>query len=98
MFDKAVDDNFVDTKEDDHGKDEVNSKSLEHKYVTTRKKKKNHSEELDNSNNSNNNKHDKNSNHDKIDDNNRTKSYSNKKKQTVFILGDSMIRKLMVFN
>ena len=100
LFDKAVDDNFVDTKENDHEKDEDSGKSLEHKYVTTRKKKKkkkkNHSEELDNRENNNNNKHDKNSNHDRIDNNNRSTSSSNSK-ETVFILGDSMVKKVNGF-
>ena len=100
LFDKAVDDNFVDTKENDHEKDEDSGKPLEHKYVTTRKKKKkkkkNHSEELDNRDNNNNNKHDKNSNHDRIDNNNRSTSSSNSK-ETVFILGDSMVKKVNGF-
>ena len=95
---ERVNDNFVETKEDDHDKDEHSSKSLEHTNATTRKKKKkkNHSEELDNSNNNNNNKHDKNSNHDRIDDNNRSTSSSNSK-ETVFIIGDSMVKKVNAF-
>ena len=52
LFDKAVDDSFFDTKENDHEKHVDSSKPLEQKNVTTRKKKKkkkeNHSEELDN--------------------------------------------------
>ena len=98
LFDKAVDDSFVKTKENDHEKDEESSKPLEHKNVTTRKKKKkkNHSEKLDNRDNNNNNKHDKNSNHDRIDNNNRSTSSSNSK-ETVFILGDSMVKKVIVF-
>ena len=96
LFDKVVDDNYVDTKEDDHEKDEDSSKPLEHQNVTTRKKKKkNHSEELDNCDN-NNNKHDKNSNHDRIDNNNKSTSSSNSK-ETVFILGDRMAKKVNVF-
>ena len=31
-----VDDNFIDTKKDDNDKHEDNSKSLEHKNITTR--------------------------------------------------------------
>ena len=60
LFDKVINDNFLESKEDDHDKDEDSSKSLQHTNVTARNKnrKKNHSEELDNSNN-NNNKHDK---------------------------------------
>ena len=98
LFDKAVDDSFVDTKENDHKKDEDSSKPLEHKNITTRKKKKkkNHSEKLDNRDNNNNNKHDKNSNHDRIDNNNRSTSSSNSK-ETVFILGDSMVKKVNGF-
>ena len=98
LFDKAVDDSFVKTKENDHEKDEESSKPLEHKNVTTRKKKKkkNHSEKLDNRDNNNNNKHDKNSNHDRIDNNNRSTSSSNSK-ETVFILGDSMVKKVNGF-
>ena len=98
QFDKAVDDNFVDTEENDYEKDEDSSKPLEHKYVTTRKKKKkkNYSEELDNCKNSNNNKHDKNSNHGRIDNSNRSTSSSNSK-ETVFILGDSMVKKVNGF-
>ena len=95
LFDKAVDDSFVDTKENDHKKDEDSSKPLEHKNITTRKKKKkkNHSEKLDNRDNNNNNKHDKNSNHDRIDNSNRSTSYSNSK-ETVFIVDDNMVKKL----
>ena len=64
LFDKGVEDNFVQNKEGDHGKDEDSSKPLEHKNVKTRKKKKkkNRSEELDNRENNNDNKHDKSSN------------------------------------
>ena len=60
LLDKVVDYNFVDTKENNHEKDEDSSKPLEHKNVTNRekKKKKSHSEELDNRDNKNN-KHDK---------------------------------------
>ena len=58
MFDKAIDDNFVDTKENDHEKDKDSGKPLEHKYVL-KEKEKNHSEEQDKRDNSNNNKHDK---------------------------------------
>ena len=61
-----------------------------------KKKKKNRSEELDNRDNNNNNKHDKNSNHDRIDNNNRSTSSSNSK-ETVFILGDSMVKKVNGF-
>ena len=98
LFDKAVDDSFVKTKENDHEKDEESSKPLEHKNVTTRKKKKkkNHSEKLDNRDNNNNNKRDKNSNHDRIDNNNRSTSSSNSK-ETVFVLGDSMVKKVNGF-
>ena len=98
QFDKAVDDNFVDTEENDYEKDEDSSKPLEHKHVTTRKKKKkkNYSEELDNCKNSNNNKHDKNSNHGRIDNSNRSTSSSNSK-ETVFILGDSMVKEVNGF-
>ena len=100
QFDKAVDDSFVDTKENDHKKDEDSSKPLEHKNTTTRKKKnitvKNHSEKLDIRDNNNNNKHDKNSNHGRIDNNNRSTSSSNSK-ETVFILGDSMVKKVNGF-
>ena len=100
LFDKAVDDSFVDTKENDHKKDEDSSKPLEHKNITTRKKKnitvKNHSEKLDIRDNNNNNKHDKNSNHGRIDNNNRSTSSSNSK-ETVFILGDSMVKKVNGF-
>ena len=98
LFDKAVNDSIVYTKENDHKKDEDSSKPLEHKNITTRKKKKkkNHSEKLDNRDNNNNNKHDKNSNHDRIDNNNRSTSSSNSK-ETVFILGDSMVKKVNGF-
>ena len=100
LFDKAVDDSFVDTKKNDHEKDEDSCKPLEHKNVTIRKKKKkkkkNHSEEIDNRDIKNNNKHDKNSNHDRIDNNNRSTSSSNSK-ETVFILGDSMVKKVNGF-
>ena len=98
LFNKVVDDSFVDTKENDHEKVADSSKPLEHKNVTTRKKKKkkNHSQDLDNRDNSNNNKHDKNSNHDGIDNNNRSTSSSNSK-ETVFILGDSMVKKVNGF-
>ena len=65
LFDKAVDDSFVDTKENDHGKDEDSGKPLEHKNVTTGKKKKK-SEQLDNHVNNNNNKHDKSSYHNRM--------------------------------
>ena len=90
--------NYVDTKEDDHEKAKDSSKPLEHKNVTTRKKKKkkNHSEELDNRDNSNNNKHDKNSNHNRIDKNDRSTSSSNSK-ETVFILVDSVVKKVNGF-
>ena len=59
MFDKSVDDNFVDTTGKDHEKHRDSSKPLEQENITTRKKKKkkNHSEELDNRGNNNNNKH-----------------------------------------
>ena len=97
LFDKVVHDSFVYAKENDHEKVVDSSKPLEHKNVTTRKKKKrkkkNHSEELDNRDNNYNNKHDKNSNHDRIDNNNRSTSSSNSK-ETVFILGDSMVNKV----
>ena len=59
LFDKAVDDSSVGTKENDHKKDEDSSKPLEHKNITTRKKKKNHREKLDNHHNNNNKKHEK---------------------------------------
>ena len=97
LFDKVVHDSFVYAKENDHEKVVDSSKPLEHKNVTTRKKKKrkkkNHSEELDNRDNNYNNKHDKNSNNDRIDNNNRSTSSSNSK-ETVFILGDSMVNKV----
>ena len=96
LFDKAVDDSFVDTKQDDHEKDEDSRKSIEHKNEKE-KEKKNHSQELDNSPNYNNNKHDKNSNHDRIDNNNRSTSPSNSK-ETVFILGNSMVKKVNGFD
>ena len=96
LFDKAVDDSFVDTKQNDHKKVIDSSKPLGYKNVTTRKKKKNHSEELDNHHNNNNNKHDKNSNHERIDNNNRSTSSSNLK-ETVFILVDSMVEKVNGF-
>ena len=98
LSDKAVDDSFVETKDNDHKKDEDSNKSLEHTNVTTRKKKKKkiYSEELDSRDNNNNNKHDKNSNHDRIDNNNRSTSSSNSK-ETVFILGDSMVKKVNGF-
>ena len=96
MFDKAVDDSFVDTKENDHKKDEDSSKPLEHKNITIRKKEKNHIEKLDICDNNNNNKHDKNSNHGRIDNNNRSTSSPNSK-ETVFILGDSMVKKVNGF-
>ena len=96
LFDKAVDDSFVDTKENYHKKDEDGCKPLEDKNITTRKKKRNHSEKLDNRDNNNNNKHDKNSNHDRIDKNNRSTS-SSSSKETVFILGDSMVKKVNGF-
>ena len=67
LFDKAVDDNFVDTKENDHGKDEDSGKPIELKNVTTgKKKKKKKSEQLDNHDNDNNNKHDKSSYHSRM--------------------------------
>ena len=99
LFNKVVDDSFVDTKENDHEKVADSSKPLEHKNVTTRKKKKkkkNHSEDLDNGGSSSNNKHEKNSNHDRIDNNNRITSTSNSK-ETVFILGDGMVKKVNGF-
>ena len=98
LLDKAVDYNFVDTKENNHEKDEDSSKPLEHKNVTNRekKKKKNHSEELDNRDNKNNNKHDKISNYDRTDNNNRSTSSSNSK-EAVFILGDSTVKKVNGF-
>ena len=89
LIDIAADDNFAEFKENlfdkavemnGHQKDEDSGKSLEHKYVATRKKKKKkkkiHSEELDNRENNNNNKHNKNSNHDRIGNNNRSTSSS----------------------
>ena len=98
LLDKAIDDSFVDTKENDHKKDEDSSKPLEHKNITIRKKKKKkyHSEKLDNRDSNNNNKDDKNSNHDRIDSNNRSTSSSNSK-ETVFILGDSVVKKVNGF-
>ena len=98
LLDKAVDYNFVDTKENNHEKDEDSSKPLEHKNVTNRekKKKKNHSEELDYRDNKNNNKHDKISNYDRTDNNNRSTSSSNSK-EAVFILGDSTVKKVNGF-
>ena len=98
LFDKAVEDSFLDTKKNDHEKDEDSCQPLEHKNVTIRKKKKkkNHSEEIDNRNNKNNNKHDKNSNHDRIDNNNRSTPFSNSK-EIVFILGDCMVKKVNGF-
>ena len=93
---RAVDDNFIDSEVNDDEKDEDSSKPLEHKNVTTRrKKKKKNSEELDNCNNNNNNKHDKNSNHDKTD-NDKSTSSSNSK-ETVFILGNSIVKKVNGF-
>ena len=98
LFDKTVNDSIVYTKENDHKKDEGSSKPLEHKNITTRKKKKkkNHSEKLDNRDNNNNNKQDKNSNHDRTDNNNRSTSSSNSK-ETVFIMGDSVVKKVNDF-
>ena len=101
LFYKAVDDNFVDTKENDHQKDEDSGKPLEHKYVTTGKKMKNKSknntEELDNGDNNNNNKHAKNRNDERIDNNNSSTSSSDLK-ETVFILDDSIFKKVNVFH
>ena len=98
LLDKVVDDNFIDTKEGDHEKDEDSSKSLEHNNVTNRKKKKkkNHCEELDNNDNNNNNKHGKNSNHNRTDNNNRSTS-SSSSREAAFILGDSMFKKVNDF-
>ena len=50
-FNRALNNNFVDTKVDDPGKDEGSSKSLEYNNVKKekKKKKKNHSEILYNS-------------------------------------------------
>ena len=74
--------------------------NLYNKNITTsrkkKKKKKNHSEELDNCNNNNNNKYDKNSNHNKTDNNNKSTPSSNSK-ETVFILGNSIVKKVNGF-
>ena len=40
LFDGAVDDNFVDTKEGDHEKDEDSNKPLEHKVLQLGRKRK----------------------------------------------------------
>ena len=80
----------------DNEKDEGRNKPIELKNVTKRKKKKkkkkDHSEELDNSNIK---EHDKSNRHNKIDD---TRNASpSKTKKSVFILGDSMVKKVNGF-
>ena len=73
------------------------NKPIELKNVTKRKKKKkkkkDHSEELDNSNIK---EHDKSNRHNKIDNDTRNASPS-KTKKSVFILGDSMVKKVNGF-
>ena len=81
----------------DNEKDEGRNKPIELKNVTKRKKKKkkkkDHSEELDNSNIK---EHDKSNRHNKIDNDTRNASPS-KTKKSVFILGDSMVKKVNGF-
>ena len=81
----------------DNEKDEGRNKPIELKNVAKRKKKKNkkkdHSEELDNSNIK---EHDKSNRHNKIDNDTRNASPS-KTKKSVFILGDSMVKKVNGF-
>ena len=81
----------------DNEKDEGRNKPIELKNVTKRKKKKkkkkDHSEELDNSNIK---EHDKSNKHNKIDNDTRNASPS-KTKKSVFILGDSMVKKVNGF-
>ena len=81
----------------DNEKDERRNKPIELKNVTKRKKKKkkkkDHSEELDNSNIK---EHDKSNRHNKIDNDTRNASPS-KTKKSVFILGDSMVKKVNGF-
>ena len=79
----------------DNEKDEGRNKPIELKNVTKRKKKKkkkkDHSEELDNSNIK---EHDKSNRHNKIDTRHASPS---KTKKSVFILGDSMVKKVNGF-
>ena len=79
----------------DNEKDEGRNKPIELKNVTKRKKKKkkkkDHSEELDNSNIK---EHDKGNRHNKIDTRHASPS---KTKKSVFILGDSMVKKVNGF-
>ena len=81
----------------DNEKDKGRNKPIELKNVTKRKKKKkkkkDHSEELDNSNIK---EHDKSNRHNKIDNDTRNASPS-KTKKSVFILGDSMVKKVNGF-
>ena len=81
----------------DNEKDEGRNKPIELKNVTKRKKKKKkkkyHSEELDNRNIK---EHDKSNRHNKIDNDTRNASPS-KTKKSVFILGDSMVKKVNGF-
>ena len=81
----------------DNEKDEGRNKPIELKNVTKRKKKKKkkkyHSEELDNHNIK---EHDKSNRHNKIDNDTRNASPS-KTKKSVFILGDSMVKKVNGF-
>ena len=96
LSDKDVEgDSHVDNV--DNEKDEGRNKPIELKNVTKRKKKKkkkkDHSEELDNSNIK---EHDKSNRHNKIDNDTRNASPS-KTKKSVFILGDSMVKKVNGF-
>ena len=79
----------------DNEKDEGRNKPIELKNVTKRKKKKkkkkDHSEEL---NNSNIKEHDKSNRHNKIDTRHASPS---KTKKSVFLLGDSMVKKVNGF-
>ena len=81
----------------DNEKDVGRNKPIELKNVTKRKKKKkkkkDHSEELDNSNIK---EHNKSNRHNKIDNDTRNVSPS-KTKKSVFILGDSMVKKVNGF-
>ena len=96
LSDKEVEgDTHVDNV--DNEKDEGRNKPIELKNVTKKKKKKkkkkDHSEELDNSNIK---EHDKRNRHNKIDSDTRNASPS-KTKKSVFILGDSMVKKVTGF-
>ena len=96
LSDKEVEgDTHVDNV--DNEKDEGRNKPIELKNVTKRKKKKkkkkDHSEELDNINIK---EHDKSNRHNKIDSDTRNASPS-KTKKSVFILGDSMVKKVNGF-